>query len=73
MTGRPPQPQKNACSSGKYAHPSRKQARQHLRSLQKKGIGVHDAYLCPDCGEWHLTHYSKQQTRAYNISRRKKI
>ena len=72
MTGRPVRPARNGCSSGKYAHPSRKQARQHLRSLQKKGIGVHDAYRCPECGAWHLTHYPKARSRAYTRFLRRK-
>ena len=66
MTGHPLLPSKNGCSSGKYAHPSRKQARQHLRSLKRRGIGVHDVYRCPECGAWHLTHYPKHQSRAYS-------
>ena len=66
MTGHPLLPSKNGGSSGKYAHPSRKQARQHLRSLKRRGIGVHDVYRCPECGAWHLTHYPKHQSRAYS-------
>lgn len=72
MTGRVPYVARNGCPSGKFAFPSRRAARARLKKLRAEGVGVgvKDCYLCDQCGEWHLTHYDKDQTREFTRIRR---
>ena len=65
MTGQPARPGRNGCTSGKFAFASRREARRYLRRFQQTGAQVQDAYKCPECGAWHLTHYPKKRTRAF--------
>lgn len=72
MTGRIPYVARNGCPSGKFAFASRRAARARLKKLRAEGVGVHDAYRCPECEAWHLTHYPKDKTRAYSRFLRRK-
>lgn len=70
MTGHRQTAHRNGCRSGKYAFPSRREARKRLRVLKERGVDVEAVYKCEHCGEWHLTHYTKEQTREFARKRR---
>jgi len=44
----------NKSCERKVAHPSRKAARMAARILHRKGEIGANAYLCDNCGKWHV-------------------
>lgn len=55
-----PAPARGACPSGKIQFASRKQARRNRRRIADSSLS---AYLCPECGWFHLGHQPKTVRR----------
>lgn len=58
--------------TGKYRYQTKGDAQRALKNLSKRKGCTGACYQCPDCHDWHITHYSYRKSKAIRSSIRKK-